>query len=179
MVVALMGATLLATATPSGDPQPAIHAAATASGAPLVPPPSEPGAAGPEQDTPGHPQGLPGHHQDAPGYHQGLHGMPGYKIQLDDTGRPVVPGAPAHAVAAAVARTGRPPLVELEAPAGGTLLMLDDRFHHHSVAHRAADGTLSIDCGHAAASPARPHAGAGSPAACTPPTRQAATGALP
>ncbi len=160
MVVALMGATLLATATPSGDPQPATHAPAPAAGAPLA------------------------HRLD----------VPGYRVQLDDAGHPVVPSASTHAVATAVARTQRPPLIELETPAGGTLLMLDDRFHHHSVAHREADGTVSFDCGRsataaagdengaAAAAASRPSRAARAvsapPAACAPPTQQVA-GALP
>jgi hypothetical protein len=56
------------------------------------------------------------------------------------------------------------------------MLMLDDRFHHHSVVHREADGTLSVHCGHAATPPAE--AQHLSPAACSPSTRQAAE-ALP
>lgn len=175
MVVALMGATLLATATPSGDPQSTIHVAT-----PLT-----------------HPIGEPAPQPGVPGYQQGA---PGFKVQLDDAGRPVVPSAPQPPTAAAVARTQRPPLIEFETPAGGTLLMLDNRFHHHSVAHREADGTLSVDCGrHSATPPAGPpnaaaqhpsaaaHAspvppvayGTAAPsAACKPPTRQIA-GALP
>jgi hypothetical protein len=81
------------------------------------------------------------------------------------------------------------------------LLMLDNRFHHHSVAHRAADGTLSVDCGHTAtplaqspngaaavagpspatqAQPVPPpaHAASAPPAACAPAGPQV-TGALP
>jgi hypothetical protein len=67
--------------------------------------------------------------------------------------------------------------------------MLDSRFHHHSVAHREADGTLSVDCGHSATRPAgTPHAATATdgprpslvagPAACAPSARQIA-GALP
>jgi hypothetical protein len=161
MVVALMGATLLATATPSGDPQPATHAAAPAAGAPATDP---------------------------------LDDVPGYRVQLGDGGHPVVPSAPTHTVAATAMRTGRPPLIELETPAGGTLLMLDDRFHHHSVAHREADGHLSVDCGRSATPPpgdahgvavvaaSRPSRGARAtsapPAACAPQAHQVA-GALP
>jgi hypothetical protein len=130
MIVALMGATLLATATPSGDSQHMTERTLAASGAPPAP------ASG--AGTAAHPAG-----QSPP---SGVAGLPGFKVQLDEAGRPVVPALPPVA-AAAVARRQRPPLIELETPAGGTMLMLDDRFHHHSVAHREADGSLSVDCG--------------------------------
>jgi hypothetical protein len=72
--------------------------------------------------------------------------------------------------------------------------MLDSRFHHHSVAHREADGTLSVDCGHSATPPTgAPDAAAATdgrrpsvvaatppvpPAACAP-SAQRIAGALP
>lgn len=182
MVIALMGATLLATATPSGDPQQATQAT-IAAGAPA-------GAAGTSAAPATHSAGQPGVQPSLqPGLQPGVTGFrpdtPGFKVQLDEMGRPVVPSPSSGVAPAAVARMPRPPLIELETPAGGTMLMLDDRFHHHSVVHREADGTLSVHCGHAATPPAEAQhlspaafAPLAPPAACSPPTRQAAE-ALP
>ena len=142
MVAALMGATLLATATPSGDPQQATEHTHSA-GAPASPT------------------------------------APGLRVQLDAAGRPIVPPPSSALAPAVVVRTQRPPLVELETPAGGTMLMLDDRFHHHSVARRAPDGTISVDCGRAGAAEgadagAAPVAAHLPPAACAPSTAHTA-----
>lgn len=86
----------------------------------------------------------------------------GYKVYLDDNGRPVAPPPVASSVAvvpsgAASVPQSRPPLVETDAPGGGKMIVLDDRFRMYSVARIGPDNRASIDCAR------RPHGHEGAP----------------
>jgi hypothetical protein len=127
-IVLLAGAVLMAAATPSGD----------------VASPEEtvtPGSTGERGDHAGH-------------HHASCHG--GYRVHLDDRGKPVAPPAASLAAdPAAVAATrsalagGAPsqPLIELTTPNDvGQGVVLDERFHMYSVARVAPDGGVVVDC---------------------------------
>jgi DNA-binding beta-propeller fold protein YncE len=70
-------------------------------------------------------------------------------IQLDEHGKPTVPSAAPpriRARRAVVAPTPAPPLVVQEAPGGGRMIILDDRFNNDSIGHRDAGGRVSVEC---------------------------------
>lgn len=121
-IVCLTAGVLLAAATPSGDP--VSQDAHVTSDQPSSDSPRIPGPAG-------------------------------YRVYLDENGSPVAPPPVASPVAASVVAAPsevaptpehRQPLVEVDAPGGGKMIVLDDRFHMYSVASIASDKTLSIDC---------------------------------
>jgi hypothetical protein len=137
-IVLLAGAVLVAAATPSGDVPPEDTAT--------------PEASGQHPDHAGHAHGA---------------GPEGYRVYLDDRGKPVVP--PAASVAASVAAprsavaggTPTQPLIELKTPDGaGRGVVLDERFHMYSVARVAPDGGVAVDCARSAGTQAAPSDGA-------------------
>jgi hypothetical protein len=72
------------------------------------------------------------------------------RVYLDEHGRPTVPPRDAHHVAAPstsrAVSADEEPLIELDAPGGGTMVRLGDRFRSYSVARLGADGRLTIEC---------------------------------
>jgi hypothetical protein len=157
MIAVLMGATLLATATPSGDSQQPLQQP--------QPPPSQAATAGPSAAEPA-PSAAPA----------SADARQGYRVHLDHAGRPTLPGPSPMAAPAATARVPRRPLVETEAAGGGSMIVLDDRFRSYATARVKSDGTVEVDCARGAASGATAGAAARAggpgegrkPAACTP-----------
>jgi hypothetical protein len=82
------------------------------------------------------------------------HGAPataeGYRVELDASGAPLTPregSAPVAAPAATAAvPAGRLPLIETKTAAGGTGVILDERFHRHAAARIETDGRVEIEC---------------------------------
>jgi hypothetical protein len=74
----------------------------------------------------------------------------GFRVELDASGAPVTPPegtAPVTAPAAtATVPAERLPLIETKTAAGGTGVVLDERFHRHVGARIEADGQVGIEC---------------------------------
>ena len=87
--------------------------------------------------------------------HQQTHVGDGYRVYLDEHGKPTVPhpsSLPATASSRAPAPSVRatpptPELLEIGAPDGkGRGVVLDDRFHMYSVARIGPGGEVVVDC---------------------------------
>ncbi len=75
-------------------------------------------------------------------------GARGLRVHIDEHGRPTTPPSSAPVVGDAPYRAAvtAAPLVERDAPGGGTGIDLDERYHLQNVAHIGADGQAVVDC---------------------------------
>jgi hypothetical protein len=76
-------------------------------------------------------------------------GARGMRVHIDEHGRPMTPppsSAPVAGDASFRTAVTAAPLVERDAPGGGTGIDLDERYHLQNVARIGADGQVVVDC---------------------------------
>ncbi len=82
----------------------------------------------------------------------------GMSVHLDDHGRPMLPPSDdvssvprRHDLESAAPATTRPLPSFVPAPGGGEMVVLDERFDHHSTVRRRAALPLTVECGRGSA----------------------------